>query len=40
MITLDAATKKPKSKIYRPAEVDVLLDKHGVIKKDEEEMKP
>ena len=39
VITLDAATKKPKAKIYRPAEVDALLDKLGVMKKDDEEMK-
>ncbi|CCO28958.1 20S proteasome subunit alpha 3 [Rhizoctonia solani AG-1 IB] len=40
VITLDSDTKKPKSKIYRPAEVDALLDKLGVMKKDDEEMKP
>lgn len=40
VITLDAATKKPKAKIYRPEEVNVLLDKQGVMKKeDDEEMK-
>ncbi|KAG9123985.1 hypothetical protein FRC07_013289 [Ceratobasidium sp. 392] len=41
VITLDATSKKPKAKIYRPAEVDVLLEKHGVMKKEEDdEMKP
>jgi hypothetical protein len=39
VITLDPATKKPKSKIYRPAEVDVLLEKQGVMKKEDEDMK-
>ncbi|ELU42746.1 transcription factor [Rhizoctonia solani AG-1 IA] len=39
VITLDADTKKPKAKIYRPVEVDALLDKLGVMKKDDEEMK-
>ncbi|KAF8678280.1 Up-frameshift suppressor 2 [Rhizoctonia solani] len=38
VITLDADTKKPKAKIYRPVEVDALLDKLGVMKKDDEEM--
>jgi 20S proteasome subunit alpha 3 len=40
VITLDVGTKKPKAKIYRPTEVDALLDKLGVMKKDDEEMKP
>lgn len=39
-LTVDPATKKPKSKIYRPAEVDALLKKHDLAKKDEDtEMK-
>lgn len=39
-LTLDPATKKPKAKIYRPAEVDALLQKQGLGKKDEDtEMK-
>lgn len=35
-LTLDAATKAPKAKIYRPTEVDALLEKHGIAKKDDE----
>ncbi|TCD68276.1 hypothetical protein EIP91_011242 [Steccherinum ochraceum] len=39
-LTLDPATQKPKAKIYRPAEVDALLQKQGLGKKDEDaEMK-
>lgn len=39
-LTVDPVTKKPKSKIYRPAEVDALLKKHDLAKKDEDaEMK-
>ncbi|KAG9049282.1 protein with putative role during mitosis [Tulasnella sp. UAMH 9824] len=39
-LTLDTATKAPKAKIYRPAEVDALLEKHGIAKKDDDsEMK-
>jgi len=39
-LTLDASTGEPKAKIYRPAEVDALLEKHGLRKKDEDtEMK-
>ena len=39
-MTLDSTTKKPKAKIYRPAEIDALLEKHGLAKKDEDtEMK-
>ncbi|KAL7281537.1 N-terminal nucleophile aminohydrolase [Trametes coccinea BRFM310] len=34
-LTLDAE-KKPKAKIYNPAEIDALLHKHGLAKKDEE----
>ena len=36
-LTLDPVTKQPKAKIYRPADVDALLLKHGVAKKDEKE---
>jgi len=39
-LTVDPVTKKPKSKIYRPAEIDALLKKHDLAKKDEDtEMK-
>ena len=39
-LTLDPATREPRAKIYRPAEVDALLEKHGLRKKDEDtEMK-
>lgn len=39
-LTLDPTTKQPKAKIYRPAEVDALLEKQGLGKKDEDaEMK-
>lgn len=36
-LTLDPQTQKPKAKIYRPAEVDALLAKHGLGKKDEKD---
>jgi 20S proteasome subunit alpha 3 len=36
-LTLDPETKKPKAKIYRPAEVDALLAKHGLAKKDDKD---
>jgi len=40
VLTLDPETKEPKAKIYRPAEIDVLLKKHDLGKKDEDtEMK-
>ncbi|KAF7315660.1 Proteasome subunit alpha type [Mycena indigotica] len=40
VLTLDPVTKKPKAKIYRPAEIDALLEKEGLAKKDEDtEMK-
>jgi hypothetical protein len=44
-ITLDPTTKQPRSKIYKPVEVDALLEKHGVDKSAEDrkkdvEMKP
>ena len=35
-LTLDKTTKKPKAKIYKPAEIDALLQKHGLGKKDED----
>ena len=39
-LTLDAATKTPVAKIYRPAEIDALLTKHDLAKKDDDaEMK-
>lgn len=38
-ITLDKKTKIPFAKIFRPAEVDALLKKHGLAKSDDEEMK-
>jgi len=39
-LTLDPATKQPRAKIFRPAEVDALLAKHGIAKKaDDSEMK-
>ena len=34
-LTLDA-DKKPKAKIYKPSEIDALLQKHGLGKKDED----
>jgi hypothetical protein len=36
VLTLDKATKQPHAKIYRPAEVDALLAKHGLGKKEED----
>ena len=39
-LTLDPTTKKPRAKIYRPAEVDALLQKHDLGKKEDSEMKP
>ncbi|KAG9015616.1 hypothetical protein FRB90_004724 [Tulasnella sp. 427] len=35
-LTLDATTNAPRAKIYRPAEVDALLEKHGIAKKDDD----
>ena len=35
-MTLDEATKVPKAKIYRPSEIDALLKKHDLAKKDED----
>jgi 20S proteasome subunit alpha 3 len=40
VLTLDSATKEPKAKIYKPAEIDALLETEGLGKKDEDtEMK-
>jgi len=40
-MTLDPTTQQPKAKIYRPADVDALLEKHGIAKAaDDAEMKP
>jgi len=36
VLTLDPKTKKPKGKIYRPAEIDALLLSEGLMKKDED----
>jgi len=36
VLTLDKASKQPHAKIYRPAEIDVLLTKHGLGKKEED----
>jgi 20S proteasome subunit alpha 3 len=39
-LTLDPVTKKPKAKIYKPVEIDALLQSEGLGKKDEDtEMK-
>lgn len=40
VLTLDPATKQPRAKIYRPAEIDALLLSEGITKKSEDtEMK-
>ncbi len=40
VLTLDEETQTPKAKIYRPAEIDALLQTEVLIKKDEDaEMK-
>jgi 20S proteasome subunit alpha 3 len=40
VLTVDPATKEARAKIYRPAEIDALLVKHDLAKKDEDaEMK-
>jgi 20S proteasome subunit alpha 3 len=36
VLTLDPETKQPKAKIYRPAEIDALLQSEGLGKKDED----
>ncbi|ETW80997.1 threonine protease T1 [Heterobasidion irregulare TC 32-1] len=33
-LTLDPVTKEPKAKIYKPSEIDAVLQKHGLAKKD------
>ena len=35
-LTLDPTTKAPRAKIYRPAEVDALLKKYDLAKKDDD----
>lgn len=40
VLTLDKKSNQPQAKIYKPAEVDALLAKHGLAKKEEDtEMK-
>jgi 20S proteasome subunit alpha 3 len=36
VLTLDPETKQPKAKIYRPTEIDALLQTEGLGKKDED----
>lgn len=36
VLTLDPTTKKPKAKIYKPTEIDILLQKEGLAKKDDD----
>jgi len=36
VLTLDPVTKQPKAKIYRPAEIDALLQSENLAKKDED----
>lgn len=36
VITLDPETKLPKAKIYRPDEIDQLLEAEGLAKKDDD----
>lgn len=36
VLTLDEKTGKPKAKIYKPKEIDALLEKEGLAKKDED----
>ena len=36
MLTVDPITKQPKAKIYRPAEIDALLEAEGLAKKEED----
>ncbi|KAI0949044.1 hypothetical protein AcW1_008757 [Taiwanofungus camphoratus] len=35
-LTVDPVTKQPKAKIYKPAEIDAMLQKQGLGKKDED----
>ena len=40
VLTFDSVAKQPKAKIYKPAEIDALLQTEGLGKKDEDtEMK-
>ena len=36
VLTLDPATKAPRAKIYKPAEIDALLSAEGLTKQDED----
>jgi len=36
VLTIDEETKQPRSKIYRPSDIDAILQKHGLAKKDED----
>ncbi|KIY69308.1 N-terminal nucleophile aminohydrolase [Cylindrobasidium torrendii FP15055 ss-10] len=36
VLTVDEVTKEPKAKIYKPAEIDALLEKEGLAKKDDD----
>ena len=35
-LTLDATTKSPVAKIYRPAEIEALLKSEGLLKQEQE----
>jgi len=35
-LTLDSTTGRPLAEIYKPAEIDALLAKHGFDKKDDD----
>jgi 20S proteasome subunit alpha 3 len=37
VLTVDPETKAPKAKIYRPAEIDALLQSEGLAKKDDDD---
>jgi 20S proteasome subunit alpha 3 len=36
VLTVDSVTKEPQAKIYKPAEIDALLQTQGLSKKDED----
>lgn len=36
-LTIDPVTNQPKARIYKPAEIDALLQQEGLGKKDEDE---
>lgn len=38
-MTLDPKTKQPVAKIFRPSEVDALVQKHGLGKKEDADLK-